>query len=1062
MSKKLNYSQTTLNNFATESIDLNKSYSQPFNYLENIVKKKDQNQTNCKLDSFLKNYAKKNNITSFPPTKKVQPSIFSSLLEPKKTVEISESLFKKKDLLSKKRKNPEDDEDLEKIKQILERRKVKKNIKKKTIILNKDKQLPNKNENHIIIKPQKPKVNFLYEALGKTEEEVNIMYEEEKKKSEKERLAILKNENIEKKLMGSKKKVFDIDENKIIDLTKNEDSGQKMPIIFPVKRKFDNLNLYVNFRYYANEIYWKILSFDFFRQKQKIEKVPDTFDNEMHYRYIWLNDFFNELKFCLMDEKVEKSEIQSYNEMDIRLRFNYLGELDSTVSLLRIIPNKKLNELKKRILKDKDIVAIYNEKSDIKPEKINFTNTNNLRYFLGIVKKDIDSSDINLMVLREIAEKFKDSGNSLVNEIYYKNNNNGEIIHSSSYLYKVRYLGSLISPSREYQALLDLNIADFTGIIRTGEYCNKIINNADINNFNFNENENLNIKEKFLLNLKNSKIYNDSQKNAIFKANSMKDNEILLIQGPPGTGKTHTILGLISLFLLNKKNKILVCAPSNAAIDEISARLATKGVFNYNLEKIKCMFVRFGLYDRKDKEKKYLDTMNGKILEKYSLEYLSDKEFKPTVENLQFKIEKKNIELEELNKDKEKNKNYINCLVAEKTNLLNKLYDIRHDRLNYEESILLKSNVLCTTLNSSGSEKLRRVKVSYEYLIIDEACQSVEPSNLIPLCHNVKKLILVGDHMQLPATVFCPKAADILYNRSLFERLIDNHYSRNILTVQYRMQAKICKFISDNFYEKKLINDFDYSKNVDNEPIYDIININKNFALFDICNSKESYDLNSKSYYNEKEIEFCFILLKKIMKNIYEKIKIEKSKKNSEEGEIIENLSEKNSNIDIIINKLENYKFAIITPYKEQVKKLKIKKREDKILSKLSNIEINTVDSFQGQERSIVIFSTVRSNFGGNETPEKGEIENSPNSETNTNDNSNGGVGIGFLNDYRRMNVGLSRAKEACFIVGNSDTLKNNSYWNKLIVYCKENDNFYQIKNDDVKSYLNYIKNVFI
>ena len=60
------------------------------------------------------------------------------------------------------------------------------------------------------------------------------------------------------------------------------------------------------------------------------------------------------------------------------------------------------------------------------------------------------------------------------------------------------------------------------------------------------------------------------------------------------------------------------------------------------------------------------------------------------------------------------------------------------------------------------------------------------------------------------------------------------------------------------------------------------------------------------------------------------------------------------------------------------------------------------------------------------------------------------------------MNVGLSRAKEACFIVGNSDTLKNNSYWNKLIVYCKENDNFYQIKNDDVKSYLNYIKNVFI
>ena len=571
MSKKLNNNQSTLDNF----LNLSTSSKPSSSYLENRAAKIDKNQKNCKLDGFLKNNAKQNYTANFPTNKDIQSSIFSDLLEPKKAVEINKNLFLKTDLLSKKKKNPVDEKEIEKTKQISES----KNLNKYT---------KNRNENHTKINPQKPKVNFLFEALGKTEEEVNKIYEEEKRKAEKERLAIIKNEIIEKMLIGSKKKVFDINENKTIDLTKNEESQQKMPITFPVKRKFNNLNQYVNFRYYTNEIYWKVLSFDFFREKQKIEKIPDTFDNEMHYRYVWLNNFFNELKFCLMNEKAEKSEIQNYEEMNIRLRFNFLNELDSYVSLLHIIPNKKLNELRKRILKDKDIIAVYNEKTVINPEKINFSNTNNLSYFLGVVKKDINSSNVNLIVLREIAEEFKDSGNSLVNEIYHKNNNKIEIFNSSSYIYKVKYLGSLISPSREYKALLDLNLSDFTGIIRTDEYCNKIIAIANNNNTVLNnENQKLNEKENFLSSLKNSNLYNDSQKNAILKANAMKDNEILLIQGPPGTGKTHTILGIISLFLFDKKSKILICAPSNASIDEICARLATKGVFNSKLENIK-------------------------------------------------------------------------------------------------------------------------------------------------------------------------------------------------------------------------------------------------------------------------------------------------------------------------------------------------------------------------------------------------------------------------------------------------------------------------------------------
>ena len=163
---------------------------------------------------------------------------------------------------------------------------------------------------------------------------------------------------------------------------------------------------------------------------------------------------------------------------------------------------------------------------------------------------------------------------------------------------------------REYKALLDLELSNFTSIIKTDTvFLNK--KKEEINskpNFNI-SNFYLSEKELFLKNLENSNIFNEPQKNAIFKANSMKNNDILLIQGPPGTGKTHTIIGLVSLLLKNdNKSKIIICAPSNAAIDEICARLARKGILNSKLEKAKCKFLRFGLYDRKEKEKKYFNS----------------------------------------------------------------------------------------------------------------------------------------------------------------------------------------------------------------------------------------------------------------------------------------------------------------------------------------------------------------------------------------------------------------------------------------------------------------------
>ena len=184
------------------------------------------------------------------------------------------------------------------------------------------------------------------------------------------------------------------------------------------------------------------------------------------------------------------------------------------------------------------------------------------------------------------------------------------------------------------------------------------------------------------------------------------------------------------------------------------------------------------------------------------------------------------------------------------------------------------------------------------------------------------------------------------------------------------------------------------------------------------------------------------------------------AKNNDENKDKDKNSNEKKENIekneeDEKISKLKNYKFAIICAYKSQVLKFRELKKKDKFFmyQRVNDIEINTVDSFQGQERDIIIFSTVRANFKEDALSlEDGEIPGSPNGnktpDSLSNDKSTGSIGIGFLNDFRRMNVGLSRAKIGCFVVGHYETLKNNNYWKKLMNYCKEKNSFFKVEKD--------------
>ena len=680
-------------------------------------------------------------------------------------------------------------------------------------------------------------------------------------------------------------------------------------------------------------------------------------------------------------------------------------ESNSDIACLSLMANRNLMELKKKILKDKDILAVYSENEKINNDEINISNKNNLRYFLAVVKREIDSYETKLIVNANDIKKFG------LNEDNSVDNNSK---NDNSKFYKVKYLNNINSSIREFNALLSLELSNFKDILNP----KKLLSNNNINNNSKSDNKNsnntnalLNRRDTFINSIKYSNLFNPSQIEVLSKANNMKKNELLLIQGPPGTGKTHTILGLISLFMLNSNARILICTQSNTAIDEICYRLLNKGLYDERLNNIKSNFIRFGYTDRKDKEKKYLDTKRGKMIEKYSLEYLIDVKFKEKLENSYLEREQIIKETNLLSKDKIKNSEKLKLLENKRQTLMKALSKNKYEKQNYEYYLLSNSPILCTTLNNAGNERLKRNKLNYDYLIIDEACQCVEPSSLIPLYHGIKNLILVGDHKQLPATVFYPKAKNILYNRSLFERLIDNNIPRHILTIQYRMQTNIRELISKLFYENKLQDSPDerYIEKMNKNIIYKIINLKNNFSFFDINFSEEIMDNNMKSYYNWLEIDFVFLLLKRInykLKKIY---------------------------------KEKEYKYAIITPYQAQVKKFKDEKYKSNDFSYI-DIAINTVDSFQGQERDIVLFSTVRSN--------------------NKNNNGINNDVIGFLSDFRRMNVAISRAKFGCFIVGNSNKFKSDPYWEKLINFCKDKNSFFNVKDKNDFNYV--IENIFM
>ncbi|KAL1923959.1 uncharacterized protein VTP21DRAFT_6994 [Calcarisporiella thermophila] len=530
-----------------------------------------------------------------------------------------------------------------------------------------------------------------------------------------------------------------------------------------------------------------------------------------------------------------------------------------------------------------------------------------------------------------------------------------------------------------------------------------------------------------------------------------------LIQGPPGTGKTKTTLSLIGSFLSNsieppdvssitaqapelktpKPRKLLVCAPSNAAVDEIVKRLKA-GILDASGEKIFPRVVRIGAIDKVSPG--VLDLTIERLVEsemnpsnpEYNKAQSEMSDAKGQTEMLREALRKianqrdeRMVKLVQAQKDNDlileasleselkalndKKRRIVQRLDAEKERSESKAAAVDILRSKIRSRILDEADIICTTLSGSGHELLTSFTGGFGTVIIDEAAQSVELSSLIPLKYRCRKCIMVGDPNQLPPTVLSQLAAEYSYEQSLFVRIQKNcPESVYLLSIQYRMHPDISYFPSRLFYESRLT-DGPHMKEI-TQATWHSHALFGPYRFFDVHRGREAQGV-SHSLYNTTEAL--------VAANLLQMLATEFPK-----------------------TPLAN-RVGVITPYKQQLRELKrvFESRFGKGI--LSVVDFNTVDGFQGQEKDIIIFSCVR---------------------------ASGESGVGFLADVRRMNVGLTRARSSIFILGHAKSLLRNRMWKalvldaekrKLIISCdvstfgsKSNDfnNLFEVDNSPPKA----------
>ncbi|MBE9463204.1 AAA domain-containing protein [Dyadobacter subterraneus] len=453
---------------------------------------------------------------------------------------------------------------------------------------------------------------------------------------------------------------------------------------------------------------------------------------------------------------------------------------------------------------------------------------------------------------------------------------------------------------------------------------------------------------------------NNSQQSAVNKI--LAANELAVVHGPPGTGKTTTLVEAIKALIKQDKKQILVVAPSNTAVDLLSEKLSDQGLNVLRVGNPARVSERLMSLTLDSKMSAHPGMKEMKTLKKQANEY----------KNMAHKYKRSFGKAE-----REQRK----ALFDEAHRIMK---DVGKSEQYIIDDLVAKAQVITATLVGSNHYTVRNLK--YNTVVIDEAGQALEPACWVPIL-KAQKVVLAGDHCQLSPTIKSNEAAKKGLATTLLEKCVSLHpESVTLLEEQYRMNEQIMGYSSKVFYEDKLKANSAVAHHVlfpESTPL--------NFIDTAGCGFDEKLEGTSST--NPEEAAFVFKHL----------------------SQLVSELASQKGDDGNLLYTIENFpSIAVISPYKQQIYILKDQLLHHPALQIYGDkISVNTIDSFQGQERDVVYISMTRSNAEGD---------------------------IGFLSDIRRMNVAMTRARKKLVIIGDSATLSSLPFYSDFINYAEKLD----------------------
>ncbi|MBT4060127.1 MAG: AAA family ATPase [Euryarchaeota archaeon] len=439
---------------------------------------------------------------------------------------------------------------------------------------------------------------------------------------------------------------------------------------------------------------------------------------------------------------------------------------------------------------------------------------------------------------------------------------------------------------------------------------------------------------------------NQSQQDAF---ESAMHSRLSIIQGPPGTGKTHTAVRILQGWVEQGTGPILATADSNVAVDNLLEGLIELGINAIRVgQPVK---VRAQLRSATVRARVEEHPLQEEVRELIGLQ-----------ESLQRRLPSLT--------GKDKGLAHRDLKMGWK--------DIRKLEHSMTDDVIDGAQVICSTCIGVGHDMLGRRKFSN--ILIDEATQAIEPATWVPIMRGCRRLVLVGDHKQLPPTVISRRAEDDGLRRSLFERLIDVGITPTMLKTQYRMHPVIAEYSSARYYDNQLENGV--TANERPAPAGFLWPDWEAPVAFIPVDGVEELAVDGKSRLNRDEAGWVVKIVEQLL----------------QPGD------------------LQPSDIGVVSPYNGQVQLLTDLFDGRGILAgegddEAEGLEIRSIDGYQGREKEVIVLSTVRAN-------DKGEV--------------------GFLSDHRRLNVALTRPRRGLIVVGDSDTLRHDCDWEGWLDWARE------------------------